>query len=369
MSRKLSLGRRLMLGASHFIPPSSRWRWFRRPAGVCHLSEIQIQAYRHINSPPESTLGRSEIDVQHDRLVFRIDHGFTTHPGATLLHDGTLVRELSREWRTTPDGHAKLQKPSFRPGVHHVSRAASIAIEHNSNYCHFFYDCLPRIPILRESGFGDLPLYAPLAERFQQEILELLGYTPEKRIASVQHPILQADELYIPSYAGKQGEFPAEVRRFIKDELLGAARRRVPGERFPRLLYISRNDSTSRRIVDEEIFYQNLKPLGFEFLVMAELPMTEQILAFADAGCIVTAHGASLTNLVFCRPECVSLEIFPERLNAPCYQDLARLLNMRCFEYRAEGIQIGSGDLAQNIRIGPELMRTILEQVRTILKP
>ena len=369
MKRRLSLGRRLMLAASRHVSPSKRWRLFRLPAGVAHLSEINLPFYNQNSTSVRSSLGLDGINIVRDRNVYCINGGFATHSGATLLPGGTLVRELSREWRTTPDGHAKLQKPALFPKIHRVQRIASIAIEHNSNYCHFFYDCLPRIPILRECGFGDLPLYAPLSQPFQRQILDLMGYGSDRLVASVDHPVLQADELYVPGYDGNQGEFPAHVRKFIREELLTAARKRKPDQRFPRLLYISRNDSDSRRIVNEDALYTQLKPLGFEFLVMADMTMVEQILAFADASCIVTPHGASLTNLVFCRPECSLLEIFPPRLEAPCYQDLSRLMGMKAFEYRAQGIQLGNGDLAQDIHVSTELIQTVLNQVRALLHP
>lgn len=367
MSRKLSFGRRILKTASRLFSPSTQWSAFRLPGGVTQLKDLHLPIYRKPGASTESSRGRNDLNIVRDRAVFRVDHGYATHAGATLTPGGILIRELSREWRTTPGGHAKLQKPALLPKIHRVPKVASIAIEHNTNYCHFFYDCLPRIPILRECGFSDLPLYAPLSQPFQREILDLMGYSPDRLIASVDHPILQADELYVPSYDGNQGDFPDHVRHFIRHELLTAARQRKPEMRFPRRLYISRNDSDSRRIVNEDVLYAQLKPLGFEFLIMAEMSMVDQILAFADAQCLVTPHGASLTNLVFCRPGCVLHEIFPPRLDAPCYQDLGRLMGMPCFEYRAEGIQVGNGDLAQNIRLSDKMIGDIVHKVKTSL--
>jgi capsular polysaccharide biosynthesis protein len=366
---KLSVGRRIMLAASRGVPASDRWRLFRLPNGVRHIRDLDLPIYRHASELPVSSRGNDKIDVVRDRVVFRVDNGFANHNGATLLPDGALIREISREWNVKPEGHSKLQKPMWKPKIHRVARAASITIEHNTNYCHFFYDCLPRIPILREAGFGDLPLYAPLSEKFQRDILDLMGYPEEKRIASVKHPIIQADELYVPTYDGNQGEFPASVRNFIQKDLLVRARAKKPDSRFPRRLYISRNDSTSRRVLNEDALFARLKPLGFEFLTMAEMPVVDQILAFADAACIVTAHGASLTNLVFSRPECSLIEIFPPRIEAPCYQDLSRLMGMRAFEYRAKGVQIGQGDLAQDLIIEDDLMEQILRRVKEITAP
>jgi capsular polysaccharide biosynthesis protein len=352
-----------MLAASRTAPASNRWLLFRQLNGIRPLRELDVPCYRKGHASPGTTRGDNTIDIVNNRTVYRIDHGYATHNGVTLTSGGAMIRELSREWNPLPGNHSKLQKPYWKPKVHRVAKVASVTIEHNTNYCHFFYDCLPRIGILRENGFGDLPIYAPLAESFQQEILELMGYSKEKRIASFEHRILQAGELYVPSYDGNQGEFPERVRNFIRTELLTRARAKKPEIQFPRRLYISRKDSTSRRILNEDALFARLKPLGFEFLVMAEMSVLDQILAFADASCIVTPHGASLTNLVFCRPECSLVEIFPPRIEAPCYQDLSRLMGMRAFEYRAKGVQLGQGDLAQDLIVEDDLMAKILAQV------
>jgi capsular polysaccharide biosynthesis protein len=360
---RLSVGRRLMLAASRTTPASNRWRLFRQLNGVRHLRELDLPYYQKGVQSSETTRRNDRIDIVNDRTVFRIDHGYATHNGVTLTPDGAMIRELSREWNPITGNHSKLHKPYWKPEIHRVEKIASITIEHNTNYCHFFYDCIPRIGILRENGFGDLPIYAPLSESFQQEILDLMGYPKERRIASFEHRILQAGELYVPSYDGNQGEFPERVRNFIRTELLALARARRPEIRFPRRLYISRKDSTSRRILNEDALFARLQPLGFEFLVMAEMSVLDQILAFADASCIVTPHGASLTNLVFCPPECSLVEIFPPRIEAPCYQDLSRLMGMRAFEYRAKGVQLGKGDLAQDLIIEDDLMAKIMAQV------
>ncbi len=40
--------------------------------------------------------------------------------------------------------------------------------------------------------------------------------------------------------------------------------------------------------------------------------MTEQIEAFRNARIVLAAHGAGLTNILFCRPNTTLIEIFPE---------------------------------------------------------
>src|SRR5580658_9696503 len=167
---RLSLGRRMMIAASRAVPASDRWRLFRLPNGVRQIRDLDLAIYRQADEPPVSSLGNDKIDIVRDRIVFRVDNGFANHNGATLMADGALIRELSREWNVKADSHSKLRKPVLMPKIHRVPKAAGITIEHNTNYCHFFYDCIPRIPILREAGFGDLPLYAPLSESYQREI-------------------------------------------------------------------------------------------------------------------------------------------------------------------------------------------------------
>jgi len=59
----------------------------------------------------------------------------------------------------------------------------------------------------------------------------------------------------------------------------------------------------------------------------------EDIELFANASVIIGAHGAGLSNIIFCKPDVKIIEFFPENLCNLCYWHLATLLN---FNYTAQ---------------------------------
>jgi capsular polysaccharide biosynthesis protein len=78
------------------------------------------------------------------------------------------------------------------------------------------------------------------------------------------------------------------------------------------LLYISRNERPVRRILNEDELVPPLRDLGFHVVHPATLSLPDQIATFRNAQVIVSAHGAGLANILFCRPGTSIVELFPK---------------------------------------------------------
>ena len=74
-------------------------------------------------------------------------------------------------------------------------------------------------------------------------------------------------------------------------------------------IYISRKDSNTRSIQNEDEVVNFLKKFDFEVYELSKLTFLEQIKIFNQAKIIVSMHGAALTNLMFCNPETIVVEI------------------------------------------------------------
>ena len=95
------------------------------------------------------------------------------------------------------------------------------------------------------------------------------------------------------------------------------------GQPAGKLLYLSRQDATTRRLLHEPGLIKRLERLGFEVVLCSELTLEEQILLFQQAELVVGPHGAALVNLLFCQPGASALELFPEYCVQPHYRGLA----------------------------------------------
>ena len=79
-----------------------------------------------------------------------------------------------------------------------------------------------------------------------------------------------------------------------------------------RKVFISRQFTGMRRILNEEALREALRQRGFEIIVLEKLPLAEQMAVFAEADVIISPHGAGLTNVIFCNAGTLLIEIFPD---------------------------------------------------------
>ena len=362
---KMSLGRRLQRALANRLSPESRWRNFRLAAGEIPLRQLGA-SYRVPGVAGEKSALPAEFDAQRDPAVFLIDDGYATDHGATLTASGHLIRELSREWNPQPEGHTRLQKPAWQPRIHRVKEAASITLEHNANYCHFLMEGLPRLRILEQCGIGrNVPVYANAKKPYQRDLLPWFGVPKERLISPAEHPLLQAQRLWVPTYSGYQGKFSQVAIDYLRAVVLPKLQEEKPLRPPERKLYISRRDSTSRRILNEAEIEARLRGHGFECLCLGEMPVAEQLRAFAEARVVVAAHGAALTNIVFTPPESAMIEIFPDDFYFDCYQELAKKIGVKAAWLRAASVQIGQGGLAQDLTIPDSVYDLIIHILKS----
>ena len=72
-----------------------------------------------------------------------------------------------------------------------------------------------------------------------------------------------------------------------------------------------------------------LVPMGFEPVRLEELSLFDQIRLFRQAEAIVAPHGSALTNLGFCRPGCLVIELLMDAYVDWSYRNLAALMRLR----------------------------------------
>jgi hypothetical protein len=78
-----------------------------------------------------------------------------------------------------------------------------------------------------------------------------------------------------------------------------------------RRIYISRNDTRLRRVVNERRLTPMLEALGFERALLGDLPIARQVALFRQAEIVVAPHGAGLAHIAWCKPGTKVIEFFP----------------------------------------------------------
>lgn len=186
------------------------------------------------------------------------------------------------------------------------------------------------LPILVSLNHLNIPAHettflVDAAAREYCEMLEALG-VPKANMVFKENRWITCDELYWSSF---QTSGHMHWPSVYLDEVLALASEIpcVPVEPEGDLLYISRADAATRRVVNEVALFQFLKPFGFKKIVPGELTVMQQMSAFRKATAIVAPHGMGTANSYFAQNLQLLLEIFPQGWVRDYYFRAAQIKN------------------------------------------
>ena len=100
---------------------------------------------------------------------------------------------------------------------------------------------------------------------------------------------------------------------------------------YPERIYISRNQASRRRIVNEEEVVNLLKKIGFQIITFESTSIREQALYLANAQIVVGPHGAGLTNILFCNPGTKIIEFFAPEYIVVCYWVISNICGLQYY--------------------------------------
>jgi capsular polysaccharide biosynthesis protein len=241
---------------------------------------------------------------------------------------GQLLADVSVEWgRKAEENWAfrRLLLPKPQP----VSgKTLVLASTGGDTYFHWITDVLPRLGLARRGGYDpasfDWVLVNGLTHPFQQETLKHLGI-PKNRCLFFNKKELayEMEEALLPSLPGVPGVVPPETVEFLQSTFptkkIGTGRK----------LFIGRGGAEHRALIHEGKIAAMLSERGFDSVDCGKMSVQEQAEVFGSAEVVVGAHGAALTNLVFCRPGTRVVELFSPAYVNPCYRDLCVAAGLR----------------------------------------
>ena len=111
-------------------------------------------------------------------------------------------------------------------------------------------------------------------------------------------------------------------------------------------LYVTRQETDYRNVLNESDVIENLKKRGFKIINPLHYKITEQIKLFSSADTIISPHGSNLANIIFCDPETKIFEIGPnytfdfEKNIKTKYEKLANLSGLKYFKINADTVNV-----------------------------
>ena len=212
-----------------------------------------------------------------------------------------------------------------------------------NNYFHFMFDIIPKIFLLNSKISLKKIDYFYIAnpKEWQIKILKNLGITEDKLLSSKKYNHIIADEIYSvdhPWYIrGHIHNSVKEIPKWIvlkNREIFLKKNRKNTKKR----IFLDRSNSSynhcqisNPNFVNEFIVKNKFKSLKPELSTFKT-----QINLFNNSSIIIGAHGASLANIIFCRPRTKIIELIPaDHPNKKC-ERISKILNLRYFRIKTK---------------------------------
>lgn len=197
------------------------------------------------------------------------------------------------------------------------------------NYGHFIFDSLPGVILYhKEILQGKIKIITCELKNWQREFLSILRI-PKESIIEVKEPLCICENLIYPSFLNDNLNKPNHMTVLVRNSLIKCiANLNIVNDK---LIYISRKNYNSRKMVNEDELINELSKFGFIVLQPENYSIQEQIILFSQAKIIIGEIGAGLSNILFAPRGTKVIEIMPEIKPSQWIKRLCGLLDMEWY--------------------------------------
>lgn len=213
------------------------------------------------------------------------------------------------------------------------------------NVCHLLLDKLPRyFDFASIEAMDGYLLFS--VNSYVERAASLLGIRLYELSQDKTFLTVKFKKLYLSSGSSYTFAHPGQNINANVKTLISCLKAAVANEPGPGLkrIYIDRQASASRRVINFSDVEAYLTSRGFAIVRLEELSFEEQVRLVADAEWVIGVHGAGLANIAFCNPGTKILEILPPLSATAAYYKIACGfdLNYQCL--LAEDLEIVTPD-------------------------
>ena len=272
----------------------ARPQWLRLPQPRALPAEEAL----HFRMPEPFTLEiflsrMSSVRVLPKELLLLSADGQLFLDGLVPFPQQYALREGGAIWHCADDSRLLLKLPRQCRSV----EQPCVWIGTGGGHFQWLFESLARLwAVEQQPSLASLPLLVqPDLNRWQDELLQLLGYGAERRIEVPADTMLECSELHAASLVSA-GHFISPVAiQYLRRAL---AKRVAPAADAPRRIYLSRQGMTTRRLANEAELLPLLEQHGFAVVQVQTLGAAEQLALFQGAELILGMEGAALVNLL-----------------------------------------------------------------------
>lgn len=186
--------------------------------------------------------------------------------------------------------------------TNNIDHAASLI--NLGGYYHWFMSFLPQVQAIqayeKAKGLSPTIMIRPDPPEWMRTSLKLIGYWD--RVTEWDGRTTRINQLIVPTIpreetlSGDRVYSPFLVKNMRNRILASVDLNSQTG--FSRHVYISREDTNTRRVTNKKELFSAL-PGSFESYCLSELSLIDQIRLFSTAETVVAPHGAGLVNILW----------------------------------------------------------------------
>lgn len=227
-------------------------------------------------------------------------------------------------------------------------------------YYHWIVDVLPKICRLKSAlgaEFDKCVLCYPRSRQpYEIESLAHLGISESQIIDTSSGINLSTEMVWAIAAPGWHCGSPniAFLREYFVPE---------PSHPASRKLYLSRSSGRRRICTNDRETFKILEPHGFEFIEEKPRTLNEQIELFATAEAVVSPHGGAMTNMVWCNPGSLWIELAESSYYPPFYRGLAESCGIRYKAVLTESGPHHKANVAANISVDLDKLSKMMNEV------
>ena len=212
------------------------------------------------------------------------------------------------------------------------------------NYFHWLMDILPKIKIF-SSKFSISKIdyfYLGRLTLSQRQSLKYIGIKSSQIINSRKYKHILAKKLFFVTHPWyTKGKFHDHSLILPKWQIFWLKKTFIKFKRkfkISKKIYLDRSDSkfSHCQIINKLELKKYLIKKKFKIVKLSNLSFSKQIFIFWNANFIIGAHGAGLTNLVFCRPKTKVIEFKPFGHLGKYFQTISKLNNLLYYSIESQ---------------------------------
>jgi hypothetical protein len=261
---------------------------------------------------------------------FRIKNAIVHPPFGIITIDSFVLRETLGHIPFHHEGYGRNGDEIVLPttGIGAILGGAVHVMGGNyDNYYHLIADILTKLQVepLSPYHFTGTVLLPPIVTPPLRDIAMRLAQAG-KPVYSLSYHSVQVQALRFIENLSAWGSAPnphlAPFFHSIK-QLFGIDE--VPTHK----IYITRKDSQSRILLNEDDVIATVQRHGFQVVELSGLDLVAQMRLFAGASHIIAPHGAGLANLAFCGPGTSVCELHMDTYLNWCFRRLCSILEIK----------------------------------------